>query len=157
MTGSSFVVGVGIDVVDIPSFAEQLDMPGSRFAASFTGAERRTCAKQAQTSGNEAQHLAARWAAKEAFYKAWTAAEAGDEIPGATMDWSQIEVVKDRWGRPFIRLHEPLASVVSGAMSRHFGGGAPGNTDNGHAVWHLSLSHDGPVAQAFVVGEWRRM
>ncbi|MGV0869828.1 holo-ACP synthase AcpS [Corynebacterium kalidii] len=154
MTGSSFVFGVGIDVVDIPSFAEQLGMPGSRFAESFTGAERRTCARQAQTSGNEAQHLAARWAAKEAFYKAWTAAEAGDEIPGASMDWSRIEVVKDRWGRPFIRLHEPLASVVTGALTRHFGGGA---ADNGHAVWHLSLSHDGPVAQAFVVGEWRRM
>ncbi|MCJ7858882.1 holo-ACP synthase AcpS [Corynebacterium kalidii] len=154
MTGSSFVFGVGIDVVDIPSFAEQLGMPGSRFAESFTGAERRTSARQAQTSGNEAQHLAARWAAKEAFYKAWTAAEAGDEIPGASMDWSRIEVVKDRWGRPFIRLHEPLASVVTGALTRHFGGGA---ADNGHAVWHLSLSHDGPVAQAFVVGEWRRM
>lgn len=154
MTGSSFVIGVGIDVVDIPSFAEQLDLPGSRFAASFTGAERRTSAKQARTSGNEAQHLAARWAAKEAFYKAWTAAEAGDEIPGAKMDWSQIEVVKDRWGRPFIRLHEPLSSVVEGALTRHFGGG---DASAGHAVWHLSLSHDGPVAQAFVVGEWRRM
>lgn len=152
MTGA-FVIGVGIDVVDIPSFAEQLDLPGSRFAGSFTGAERRTCAKQARTSGNEAQHLAARWAAKEAFYKAWTAAEAGDEIPGARMDWSQIEVVKDRWGRPFIRLHDPLASVVTGALTRHFGGG---DTSAGHAVWHLSLSHDGPVAQAFVVGEWRR-
>lgn len=154
MTGSSFVMGVGIDVVDIPSFAEQLDLPGSRFAASFTGAERRACARLAETSGNEAQHLAARWAAKEAFYKAWTAAEAGDEIPGATMDWSRIEVVKDRWGRPFIRLHDPLESVVTGALTSHFGGGDP---ENGHAVWHLSLSHDGPVAQAFVVGEWRRM
>ena len=48
----------------------------------------------AKTSGNIGQHLAARWAAKEAFYKAWTLADAGDEIPGAQMDWSQIEVVK---------------------------------------------------------------
>ncbi|MGO1949079.1 MAG: holo-ACP synthase AcpS [Mycobacteriaceae bacterium] len=145
------VLGIGVDVVDIPSFADQLELPGSKFARSFSGAERRACRKLAETSGNEAQHLAARWAAKEAFYKAWTLAGAGDEIPGARMDWSQIEVVKDRWGRPYIRLHEPLASIVSGALSREFGDGSP----SGHAVWHLSLSHDGPVAHAFVVGEWR--
>ncbi|MGO1437179.1 MAG: holo-ACP synthase [Candidatus Corynebacterium faecigallinarum] len=142
-----FVLGVGVDVVDIPSFTEQLDLPGSKFAASFSGAERRECARLAKTSGNLAQHLAARWAAKEAFYKAWTLADAGDEIPGARMDWAQIEVVKDRWGRPYIRLHEPLASIVNGALAARFGTGA--------AVWQLSLSHDGPVAQAFVVGEWR--
>lgn len=170
--------------MDIPSFAEQLDLPGSRFARSFTGAERRECARLAKTSGNLAQHLAARWAAKEAFYKAWTLADAGDEIPGAQMDWSQIEVVKDRWGRPYIRLSPSLEARVSGALAHRFGGGTgdvgracgPGVADGsgragdpdgagaphagsgrGHAVWHLSLSHDGPVAQAFVVGEWRVM
>ncbi|WP_414120939.1 holo-ACP synthase [Corynebacterium nuruki] len=146
-----FVLGVGVDVVDIPTFAEQLDQPGSTFALSFTGAERRECRRLAETSGNIGQHLAARWAAKEAFYKAWTLADAGDEIPGAQMDWSQIEVVKDRWGRPYIRLHEPLASIVTGALTARFGG-ADGA---GRAVWQLSLSHDGPIAQAFVVGEWR--
>ncbi|HCT13549.1 MAG TPA: holo-ACP synthase [Corynebacterium nuruki] len=146
-----FTLGVGVDVVDIPSFAEQLDQPGSTFARSFTGAERRECRRLAATSGNLVQHLAARWAAKEAFYKAWTLADAGDEIPGAQMDWSQIEVVKDRWGRPFIRLAPALEARVSGALQHRFGGG----DGSGHAVWHLSLSHDGPVAQAFVVGEWR--
>lgn len=145
------VMGVGVDVVYIPAFAEQLNLPGSKFALSFTGAERRECARLATTSGNVEQHLAVRWAAKEAFYKAWTLADAGDEIPGAQMEWSQIEVVKDRWGRPFIRLHNPLDSLVTQALERRFGidSDAPG-----HAVWHLSLSHDGPVAQAFVVAEW---
>lgn len=143
-----FVLGVGVDVVDIPSFTEQLELPGSKFALSFTGAERREAARMAKTSGNVAQHLAARWAAKEAFYKAWTLADAGDEIPGAHMDWSQIEVVKDRWGRPFIRLSPALEARVTGALAARFG-------NAGHAVWQLSLSHDGPVAQAFVVGEWR--
>lgn len=163
----AFVLGVGVDVVDIPSFAEQLDQPGSTFARSFTGAERRECARLAKTSGNIAQHFAARWAAKEAFYKAWTLADAGDEIPGAQMDWSQIEVVKDRWGRPFIRLAPVLEARVSGALAARFGGASSGagadgavrsgadGDSAGHAVWHLSLSHDGPVAQAFVVGEWR--
>ena len=146
-----FVLGVCVDVGDLPAFTEQLDLPGSKFALSFTGAERRECARLAKTSGNIGQHLAARWAAKEAFYKAWTLADAGDEIPGAQMDWSQIEVVKDRWGRPYIRLAPALEVRVNGALTARFGG-ADGA---GHAVWQLSLSHDGPVAQAFVVGEWR--
>ena len=32
------IVGVGIDVVSIPDFAEQVDQPGTVFAATFTGA-----------------------------------------------------------------------------------------------------------------------
>jgi holo-[acyl-carrier protein] synthase len=60
-------------------------------------------------------------------------------------------VVFVRWGRPFIRLAPALEARVSGALQHRFGGG----DGSGHAVWHLSLSHDGPVAQAFVVGEWR--
>ena len=35
------VVGVGIDVVGITAFAEQLDEPGTRFAQVFTPGERR--------------------------------------------------------------------------------------------------------------------
>ena len=33
------IVGVGIDVVSIPAFAEQVDQPGTVFAATFTPGE----------------------------------------------------------------------------------------------------------------------
>ena len=62
------IVGVGIDVVSIPDFAEQVDQPGTVFAETFTPGERRDAADK---SSSAARHLAARWAAKEAVIKAW--------------------------------------------------------------------------------------
>src|ERR1700743_2676844 len=63
------VVGVGIDLVSIPDFAEQVDQPGTVFAETFTPGERRDAADK---SSSAARHLAARWAAKEAVIKAWS-------------------------------------------------------------------------------------
>jgi len=57
------IVGVGIDLVFIPDFAEQVDQPGTVFAETFTPGERRDAADKSSTA---ARHLAARWAAKEA-------------------------------------------------------------------------------------------
>ena len=45
-------VGVGIDVVGITAFAEQLDEPGTRFAQAFTPGERRAARAG---SGSEAE------------------------------------------------------------------------------------------------------
>ena len=39
------VVGVGIDLVSIPAFAEQVDQPGTVFAETFTPGERRDAAE----------------------------------------------------------------------------------------------------------------
>src|ERR1700712_605852 len=61
------IVGVGIDLVFIPDFAEQVDQPGTLFAETFTPGERRDAADKSSSAG---RHLAARWAAKEAVIKA---------------------------------------------------------------------------------------
>ena len=63
------IVGLGIDLVCIPQFAEQVDQPGTVFAETFTPGERRDAADK---SSSAARHLAARWAAKEAVIKAWS-------------------------------------------------------------------------------------
>lgn len=63
------IVGVGIDLVSIPDFAEQVDQPGTVFAETFTPGERRDASDK---SSSAARHLAARWAAKEAVIKAWS-------------------------------------------------------------------------------------
>src|SRR6516165_4721336 len=63
------IVGLGIDLVFIPDFAEQVDKPGTVFAETFTPGERRDAADK---SSSAARHLAARWAAKEAVIKAWS-------------------------------------------------------------------------------------
>ena len=39
------IVGVGIDLVSIPDFAEQVDQPGTAFSETFTPGERRDTPK----------------------------------------------------------------------------------------------------------------
>ena len=55
---------IGVDLVAVAPFREQLDLPGSRFAEVFTPSERRTSAGKPGT--DPARHLAARFAAKKA-------------------------------------------------------------------------------------------
>jgi holo-[acyl-carrier protein] synthase len=127
-------VGVGIDVVGITAFAEQLDQPGTRLAQAFTPGERRAARSG---SGSEAESLAARWAAKEAVIKAWSSTCFGhpEVIDPAHVDLREIEVRTDAWGRPAIRLHGEIAESMAA-----------------YTVL-LSLTHDGSadVAAAFVL------
>ena len=74
--------------------------------------------------------LAARFAAKEAVAKALGA-------PG-NLRWTDAEVVTEDSGRPVLRLTGDVATA-SAAL--------------GVRAWHLSLSHDGGIATAFVVAE----
>ena len=73
------------------------------------------------------ESLAARFAAKEALAKALGA-------PGG-LSWQDAEVVTDEQGRPAFELTGSVAALV------------------GERRVHLSLSHDGGLALAFVVLE----
>ncbi len=74
--------------------------------------------------------LAARFAAKEALAKALG-------VPRG-MRWHDVEVVCDDSGSPRLRLTRTVAAAGERAGVRR---------------WHLSLSHDGGLAVAMVVGE----
>ncbi|MCW2760620.1 MAG: holo-ACP synthase [Marmoricola sp.] len=128
---------VGVDVVGITAFAEQLAEPGTRFARSFTPGERRAASRS-----SEAQSLAARWAAKEAVVKAWSSTCFGhpEVIDPEFVDLREIEVRTDAWGRPAIRLHGAIAHAMQG-----------------YDVL-VSLSHDpaADIAVAFVVLQHRQ-
>ena len=76
------------------------------------------------------ESLAARFAAKEALAKALGA-------PGG-LSWQDAEVVSDQDGRPSFTLRGTVADRAA---------------ELGVARVHLSLSHDGGVAVAFVVLE----
>ena len=78
------------------------------------------------------ESLAARFAAKEALAKALGA-------PGG-LSWQDAEVVVDEVGRPRFELRGTIAEAAAQLGADHV---------------HLSLSHDGGVAVAFVVLESR--
>ncbi|WP_291455980.1 4'-phosphopantetheinyl transferase superfamily protein, partial [Actinomyces sp. oral taxon 448] len=101
-------VGDDLDLVHVIGIAEQLAVPGTVFAERvFSARERREARRRsAATGSDEAEHLAARWAAKEAFVKAWSQAlgvRAGRPVAPVVgsddVDWREVEVVTDRWGR----------------------------------------------------------
>ncbi len=125
------MIGVGVDLVHVPSFAEQLAQPGSRFEQLFTPGER---GDASDGQSDRARHLAARWAAKEAVVKAWSASLHGSPpVVDETKALAAIEVVKDLWGRPRIALHAPVSAHLDAERL------------------HVSLSHDGDYAIAYVV------
>ncbi len=127
MTAS--VVGTGIDLVGIERFRRALERHGERFLSRvFTSRERDECAGRA----DPARHLAARFAAKEAVFKAlgtgW----------GRGVGWQEVEVSADTYGRPVCTLR--------GAALKHL------ESLGGSAVL-VSLAHEGDyaVAQAMAV------
>jgi holo-[acyl-carrier protein] synthase len=124
------VVGVGVDLVHVPSFVDQLALPGTRFEGVFLPGELRDARGRTTDPG---RHLAARWAAKEAVVKAWSASMHGEAPVTSEHVHHLIELVADAWGRPRIRLH--------GEVARHLAG---------HAL-EVSLSHDGDYAIAYVI------
>ena len=128
-------LGVGVDVVDVESFALQLADTASGFvAATFTAAERRD-------AGGEPRRLGARFAAKEALVKAWSGARLDSPPAASAVDLREIEVARDAYDRPLLRLHGAVAAGVAVLA------------EGGEVRVHVSLSHDGPTAVAMVVLE----
>ena len=121
------VFGIGIDVVEVGRIASSISEFGDRFVQRiFTPEEIAYC----QTKARPELHYAARFAAKEAVIKALS----GD--PG--IEWHGIEVGKESSGKPVIWLHGTTAKIALQAGIRKL---------------HVSISHDGDNAVAFVVAE----
>ena len=120
------IIGIGVDVVDIDRF-QTVSMRTTAFAERvFTDHERfhRDGAPRSIAS------MAARFAAKEAVAKALG-------VP-AGLSWHEVEVSRDDDGRPRLSLSGHAADTAA----------ARGVTD-----WHISLTHDGGVAIAYVIAE----
>jgi holo-[acyl-carrier protein] synthase len=134
-------LAVGLDIVTTTTFADQLADRASGFVdATFTAGEQRAARAP---EAIRVQRLAARYAAKEAFVKAWSGARAGRPPTLETVDLREIEVVDDGHGRPALRLHGAVAASLE-RLAAELGSAGPPRT-------HLSLSHDPPTAAAVVV------
>ncbi len=120
------IIGVGIDVVPVERFAASLTRTPRLRDRLFTAAEQRTPSGARRTG----ESLAARFAAKEALAKALGA-------PGS-LHWHDAEVVVGEHGRPHLAVRGSVADRAAAL---------------GITSWHVSLSHDGGIASAFVVAE----
>ena len=109
--------GIGIDVVDIERFKSSIERTPGLTAKLFTAAE----------AVKPIHSMAARFAAKEALYKALNA--------GKGLPWHDAEIINLESGEPAFLFRGKIADLVDGATV------------------HLSLSHDAGIASAMVIVE----
>ncbi|HEX9779575.1 MAG TPA: holo-ACP synthase [Geopsychrobacteraceae bacterium] len=123
------VLGIGVDLTRIERFQRFLDRQRHALIERlFTAQER----DYALNKRHPAPHLAARFAAKEAFLKALgTGLRLG-------ISWQEIAVVNDQLGCPSLQLSGRAAELLE---------------QRGGRRTHLSYSHDGLYAVATVVLE----
>lgn len=133
------VLGLGIDLVEVGAFGEQLGRAGTTFGeGTFTPGELAS-ALAAGEAGTEAfaRHLAARFAAKESFIKAWSMARTGKEPAMAEVRWREIEISSDSWGRPRVLLSGETARRVAETF--------------GDIEISISMTHEDSMAAAVAV------
>ena len=123
--------GIGMDRADIDRIARLLGRHPERARRRlFTEGERAYCDRRAQP----ARHFAARFAAKEAAYKALAGSEEARHI-----HWLEIEVANSPLdGRPTLLLHGTAAKRAA---------------ELGVVTVHITLTHSDEVAAAVVVLE----
>lgn len=123
------IVGVGIDSVSISRIAGLIEKYGRRFLKKiFTEDE----IAEGLGRRDSAQYFAARFAAREAFFKAlgtgW----------GRGISLREVSVIREESGRPLLSLSN---RALEAAESR------------GTSTTHISLSHEAGTAQAIVILE----
>jgi len=126
------IIGIGNDIIDIRRVEKSLERFGSRFTDRlFTQIEQ----EKSDRRRNRAASYAKRFAAKEACAKAL-----GTGISRGVY-WRDMGVVNLRGGQPTMHL-------TGGALVR-LNSLIP--SDDLQPVIHLTITDDGPLAQAFVI------
>ncbi|MBZ5698789.1 MAG: holo-ACP synthase [Acidobacteriia bacterium] len=123
------IIGIGIDHVEIAKFRTDVEVDELGFVGRiFTESE----VTYARSTDDYLQRLAGRFAAKEATLKAlgtgWT----------AEIDWKQIEISNDPFGKPRIILRGQAAELATAAGAKQF---------------FVSISHSPHLATAEVIIE----
>lgn len=124
------IVGIGNDIVDVRRIEKTLNKShGEAFKKRvFTPNEIQYCEKMA----NSSPHYAARWAVKEAFYKALP-----EEIQPSS-HWRAVEIVREEFRKPSL-------AVVDDELCDEF-------KKRGYKVHH-SISHEKEFCTAMVIIE----
>ena len=117
---------LGVDLVPISQVRRVFEGKDALLAEVFTEEEIRYCTGQRRPF----QHLAARYAAKEAVFKGL-----GTGMTGR-MRWRDVEAVHGAWGEPHLTLRGEIARLAAARGLRRCG---------------LSLTHAGNYALAAVL------
>ncbi|MER6347580.1 holo-ACP synthase [Streptomyces sp. NPDC001595] len=117
---------IGTDLAEVARIEELMASQPGLQETVFTARELAYCHRRRRAG----EHLAVRWAAKEAVLKTL-----GTGM-GPRMEWTDIEVVNERGGRPQVRLYGEVEAVARGLGMHHI---------------EISLTHSGGLAVAHAV------
>ena len=90
------IKGVGIDIIEVERISRACKRNEKFLSRVFTQKEIDYC----MSKKNKFQHLSARFAAKEAFFKAL----------GKRIRWKDVEIINQSTGKPEIKIHNPDVS-----------------------------------------------
>ncbi|MBL7794687.1 MAG: holo-ACP synthase [Saprospiraceae bacterium] len=119
--------GIGIDIIEVERVAQKVDKPGFKERV-FTEKEIAYC----DTFHLRAERYAARFAAKEAFFKAMGTGWMG------SFSFNEVEIVHNPAGKPEIVLHGEVKQFAA---------------EQAFVNIQLSMSHIKETAAAFVIIE----
>jgi holo-[acyl-carrier protein] synthase len=125
-------IRVGLDLVSSDSIREAIRVHGERYLERVYSP--REISDSSTETSLDAARLAARFAAKEATFKAL-------RVGDAAVSWRDVEVLRDASGFAQLMLSGAAATLA---------------LDSGIAHLALSLSHRGGLAVAVVIAEIRR-
>jgi len=119
------IIGIGTDICEIQRIIRSIDRYGIRFISKIlTEKEMNYCSQSGHWSYDS---IAARFAAKEAFYKAWP-------FENVTPFWHDVEISHQSNLKPMFSLSQKLNRLV--AKKKY--------------TIHLSISHERKYAIAYV-------
>ncbi len=121
------IIGIGTDIAEVSRIAKSIEKNSFKEKV-FSKKEISYC----ETKANKAESFAARFAAKEAFFKALGTGWRGG------MAFNEVEVENDGLGKPTINVLGQTAEMLKDKQIR---------------IIHVSLSHIKDVAMATVVLE----
>ena len=129
------IFGIGTDLCDVRRITATLQRKGDRFAEKVLGPDELKVfhARRAKVEARGVRFLATRFSAKEAFSKA---VGMGLHMP---MTWRSCEILNERSGKPFVRLHAELAAWVEARK----------------LVAHVTVTDESDYVASFVVVETR--
>ena len=122
------ILGIGVDIAEIDRIKRSIS-DGDHFKKRvFTEVEQNYC----DSIKNSAESYAARYAAKEAFFKALGTGWRGD------LKFTDLEVVNNELGKPIVNLHNEAQRMAE---------------EMGVKSVHISLSHTKEMAIAYLILE----
>jgi holo-[acyl-carrier protein] synthase len=127
------IVGIGVDIVDVGRIKDLLERYRERFVRRvFTEAE----VGYAERSVREAERLAGRFAVKEAVLKAFGTGKSQGIL------WRDVETIRGAMGKPEVKLYNKANKYMIKLKGNRI---------------HVSITHDGGKAVAFVIIETEEM